>query len=123
MTKPHESAAARDFGAGARISRRATWVDNIVAFYVTQKSKPAENGQTLLKEITDKCNRCHAGDRDNSALAIPVINGQEKEYLTLALRAYRDDKRGYSMMHNMSMPYSDSIIESIASYYAGQPAR
>lgn len=98
-------------------------VDNIVAFYVTQKSKPAENGETLLKEITEKCNRCHAGNRENPALAIPVINAQDKDYLTLALRAYRDDKRGNSMMHNMSLPYSDSIIESIASYYANQPAR
>ena len=85
-------------------------IDNVVAFYVTQKSKPAENGQTLLKEITDKCNRCHAGDRENPALAIPIINGQDKDYLTLALRAYRDDKRGNSMMHNMSMPYSLSLI-------------
>ena len=98
-------------------------ISNIVAFYATQKSKPAESGQTLLKEITDKCNRCHAGERDNPALAIPIINGQDKDYLTLALRAYRDDKRGNSMMHNMSFPYSDSIIESIATYYASQPAR
>jgi cytochrome c553 len=98
-------------------------IDNIVAFYATQKSKPAENGQTLLKEITDKCDRCHAGERDNPALAIPIIGGQDKDYLVLALRAYRDDKRGNSMMHNMSMPYSDSIIESIASYYASRPAK
>jgi cytochrome c553 len=98
-------------------------INNIVAFYTTQKSKPAENGQTLLKEITDKCERCHAGERDNPALAIPIIGGQDKDYLTLALRAYRDDKRGNSMMHNMSMPYSDSIIESIATYYASRPAR
>ncbi len=98
-------------------------IDNIVAFYVAQKSKPAEDGQTLVKRITDKCDRCHAGDRENPALAIPIINGQDKDYLTLALRAYRDDKRGNSMMHNMSLPYSDSIIESIASYYANQPAR
>jgi cytochrome c553 len=98
-------------------------LNNIVAFYATQKSKPAENGQTLVKEITDKCNRCHAGERYNPALAIPVIKGQDKDYLVLALRAYRDDKRGSSMMHNMSMPYSDSIIESIASYYASRPAK
>jgi len=98
-------------------------IDNIVAFYVTQKSKPAENGQTLLKEITAKCARCHAEDKNNPALAIPIINGQDKDYLTLSLRAYRDDKRGNSMMHNMSVPYSDSIIESIASYYASQPAK
>jgi cytochrome c553 len=98
-------------------------IDNIVVFYVTQKSKPAEDGQNLLKDITEKCNRCHAGDVGNPALAIPVINGQDKDYLTLALRAYRDGKRGNSMMHNMSLPYSDSIIESIASYYAGLPAK
>jgi cytochrome c553 len=98
-------------------------IDDIAAFYAMQKSKPAENGQTLLAQITDKCNRCHAGERDNPALAIPVITGQDKDYLTLALRAYRDDKRGNSMMHNMSLPYSDSIIESIASYYANPPAR
>ena len=98
-------------------------IDNIVAFYTTQKSKAAENGQTLLKEITDKCDRCHAGEKDNPALAIPLIGGQDKDYLILALRAYRDDKRGNSMMHNMSMPYSDSIIESIATYYASQPSR
>ncbi len=98
-------------------------IANIVAFYTTQKSKPAENGETLLKSITDKCDRCHANERDNPALAIPIIGGQDKDYLSVALRAYRDDKRGNSMMHNMSMPYSDSIIESIASYYAGRPAK
>jgi len=98
-------------------------ISNIVAFYTTQKSKPAENGQTLLKEITDKCDRCHGSEKDNPALAIPIIGGQDKDYLTLALRAYRDDKRGNSMMHSMSISYSDSIIESIASYYASRPAR
>jgi hypothetical protein len=28
-----------------------------------------------------------------------------------------------SMMHNMSLPYSDAIIESVASFYAGQPGQ
>jgi len=98
-------------------------IANIAAFYSTQRSKPAENGQTLLKDTTDKCNRCHSLGLDNPALAIPIINGQDKDYLTLALRAYRDDRRGNSMMHNMSLPYSDSIIEAIASYYASQPAK
>jgi len=98
-------------------------IANIAAFYSTQKSKAAENGQTLLTATTDKCNRCHSGGLDNPALAIPIINGQDKDYLVLALRAYRDDRRGNSMMHNMSQPYSDSIIEGIASYYASQSAK
>ena len=36
----------------------------------------------------------------------------------MALRAYRDDRRQSSVMHMMSLPYSDSVIESIASFYA-----
>jgi len=26
-------------------------------------------------------------------------------------------------MHNMSLPYSDAVIESVSAFYAGQPAR
>jgi cytochrome c553 len=98
-------------------------IGNIVAYYTTQKGKPAEDGQALLKDITAKCNRCHANDIFNPALAIPTINGQDKDYLVMALRAYRDGKRGNSLMHDMSMPYSDAVIESLASYYASQPPK
>ena len=98
-------------------------IDDIVAYYTTQKGKPAEDGQALLKDITTKCNRCHANDIYNPALAIPSINGQDKDYLILALRAYRDGKRHNSLMHNMSIPYSDAIIEGLASNYANQPPK
>ena len=98
-------------------------IDDIVAYYTTQKSRPAEDGQALVKDITTKCDRCHANDIYNPALAIPSINGQDQDYLILALRAYRDGKRQNSLMHNMSVPYSDAIIESLASYYANQPSK
>jgi cytochrome c553 len=95
-------------------------INDIVAYYAMQKGKPAEDGQALVKDIIAKCNRCHANDIYNPALAIPSINGQDQDYLILALRAYRDGKRENSLMHNMSVPYSDAIIESLASYYANQ---
>ena len=98
-------------------------VENIAAFYAVQKSRPAERGEKFVQELTEKCNRCHRAGMDNPAMVIPKINGQDKDYLIMALRAYRDDKRESSMMHNMSLPYSDSIIESIASFYASQPAK
>lgn len=98
-------------------------IEDIAAFYAVQRSRVAEYGQTLMKELAEKCHRCHAADIDNRAIAIPKINGQDKEYLVMALRAYRDDKRVSSVMHNMSMPYSDSVIESLASFYAGQPSK
>lgn len=98
-------------------------VADIAAFYSTQKSKPAENGQVLLIKTVEKCDHCHAGNSDNPALAIPTVNAQDKDYLVLALRAYRDGRRGNSMMHSMSWPYSDSIFESLASHYASQRAK
>jgi cytochrome c553 len=98
-------------------------IDDIAAFYTVQKSRPAENGQTLLQDLTDKCNRCHAASAANSTAVVPKINGQDKDYLIMALRAYRDERRASTTMHKMSLPYSDSVIESVASFYAGQPPK
>ena len=99
-------------------------IEDIAAFYSIQKSKPAESGQTLVKDLTDKCNRCHGPDvAANPNVAFPKINGQDRDYLIMALRAYRDNRRQSSMMHTMSLPYGDAIIESLADYYSGQPAQ
>ena len=98
-------------------------ISDIVAFYTTQKSKPTEDGQLLLKETIAECNRCHSDVIHNPALAIPLINGQDKDYLVMALRAYRDGNRGNSLMHDMSAPYSDAVIEGLASHYANQPPK
>jgi cytochrome c553 len=93
-------------------------ITEIAAFYAVQKSGPAEKGQTIVQDLTDKCARCHTAGADIPGMAVPRINGQDKDYLVMALRAYRDDRRESSMMHKMSLPYSDAIIESISSYYA-----
>jgi cytochrome c553 len=98
-------------------------IENIAAFYSVQKSKAAEIGQRLVQDLTDKCGRCHTGSVDNPSMAIPNIAAQDRDYLVMAMRAYRDDKRQSSVMHTMSLPYSDSVIESIASYYASQPPK
>ena len=97
-------------------------IEAIAAYYAVQKSRPAENGQRLIEEIVDKCGRCHGG-ADNPAMVVPIINAQDRDYLVMALRAYRDNRRQSSAMHMMSLPYSDSVIDSIASVYAAQPAK
>jgi cytochrome c553 len=98
-------------------------IEDIAAFYAAQGSKAAEGGPITVQELAEKCDRCHGPDVDNPAMAIPKISGQDRVYLIMSLRAYRDGRRGSSMMHNMSLPYSEAIIESIASLYASQPAR
>jgi cytochrome c553 len=98
-------------------------IENIAAFYSVQKSRAAEKGETLVQELSEKCNRCHRADRPSATMAIPNIRGQDKDYLVMALRAYRDDRRESSVMHKMSLPYGDAVIESLASFYASRPER
>jgi cytochrome c553 len=98
-------------------------IEHIAAFYATQQSRAAEKGKTLVEDLTAKCNRCHSAGVANPQVAIPRIQGQDRDYLVMALRSYRDDRRESSTMHKMSLPYGDSIIESIATYYSTQPAK
>ena len=96
-------------------------IGDIAAFYASQRSRPAARGEVLLRDTIAKCDRCHGGAvPDNPALAVPVIAGQDKDYLAMALRSYRDGKRGISVMHHMSVPYTDAVIESVASHYANK---
>jgi cytochrome c553 len=98
-------------------------IENIAAFYAVQESRPAEDGRTAAQQLIGKCDRCHGNETDNASLAIPKIAGQDREYLARAMRAYRDDRRESSMMHKMTLPYSDTMIEAVASSYANRPAR
>jgi cytochrome c553 len=100
-------------------------IQDIAAHYATQKSGPAERGQTMVRDLTEKCDRCHAAGAaaGTGAMVVPKIAGQDRDYLMMAMRAYRDDRRENTAMHIMSLPYGDAVIESIASYYASQPAK
>ena len=98
-------------------------IRNVAAFYTVQKSVPSEKAQTVVRDLTEKCDRCHGAGVDVPNMPVPKIAGQDRDYLMIALRAYRDDRRESTTMHKMSLPYGDSIIESIASYYAAQPAK
>jgi cytochrome c553 len=97
-------------------------IDNIVAFYAAQAPKAADQVPTSTQELAAKCDRCH--DQDATAsMAAPKMKGQDKDYLVMALRAYRDDKRESSTMHRMSFTYGNAIIDSLASWYSSQPAK
>lgn len=97
-------------------------IQHVAAFYSVQKSRPAEEKTFSIKELADKCEHCHAPGMDNPMMIFPKIRGQNREYLIKALKSYRDNQRGSSPMHKMSLPYSEAVIESIATWYSNQPA-
>jgi len=96
-------------------------IANIAAFYAVQKPQAADKVPSSTQELAEKCNRCH--DAENAAVAAPKMRGQDKDYLVIALRQYRDGKRESSTMHNMSSIYNNALIDSIATWYASQPAK
>ncbi len=109
--------------AVAAVIRSDSDAENVAAFYAAQQRTSAEHGQTLVQDIADKCNRCHSAGVDNQSMAIPNIRCQDKDYLIMALRSYRENRRESSAMHIMTLPYGEAIIEGIASYYASQPPK
>lgn len=96
-------------------------VGNIAAYFAVQQPKAADKVPTSTEELAAKCNRCH-DQAASPTMAAPKLKGQDKDYLVMALRGYRDGKRASSAMHAMSFPYSNAIIDSIATWYASQPA-
>lgn len=95
-------------------------IENLTAFYAVQPSRPADSVPSSARELAAKCDRCHDTD-DSSKMVVPILRAQDKHYLVMALRSYRDDKRESTTMHKMSVIYSNAIIDDIASYYASQP--
>lgn len=95
-------------------------IDNIAAYYVSQKPRAADQVPNSTQELAAQCDRCHDAE-GSAAVPAPKMRGQDKDYLIMALRAYRDDKRESSTMHRMSGAYSNAMIDSLASWYASQP--
>ncbi len=79
--------------------------------------------QPPAKEVT--CRACHgAGGAAPLAANYPKLNGQNKDYLVSALKAYRsgDRKGGLSaVMASQATALSDADIDALASYYSSQP--
>jgi len=95
-------------------------IEDIAAYYATQKAQAAADQSVSAPELAAKCDRCHGPVLGKTAIVVPSLRGQNKQYLINVMKAYRDDDRGSSMMHKMSADYSDEMIEEIAGYYAGQ---
>lgn len=113
----------KNWGMQRYVKGLSDWdIDNIAAFYAAQTPKAADRVPSSTQELAEKCDRCH--DRnDDPGMVAPKLRSQDKDYLAMALRAYRDGRRESSTMHNMSFPYSNAIIDSLANWYAAQPAK
>lgn len=71
--------------------------------------------------LASNCANCH-GTSGRSAGAMPSLAGQNKEYIALQMRAFRDGQRPATIMHQLSKGYTDAQIDAVAAHFARQPA-
>jgi cytochrome c553 len=86
--------------------------------------KPSDPAQ-VSKTVTGACQDCHGEKGDSSAPTFPRLNGQQSDYISAQLKAFRDHSRGdphaQAYMWGMASSLDDALIAGLAKYYAGQP--
>jgi cytochrome c553 len=98
-------------------------IRDIAAYFAAQKGRASHPARDVVAQMAANCDRCHGDAAAQEAAAAPRIRGQDKDYLIIAMRAYRDDRRGSSTMHKMSLPFSEATMEALATHYARQLPR
>jgi cytochrome c553 len=94
-------------------------VQNLAAYYAAQEPvRRSVRTPLTTNEWVNRCERCHGLDGNSTDPRFPMLAGQERAYLTAALKAYSDSGRTNSTMHAMSDPLSAADIERIVERFA-----
>ncbi len=84
-----------------------------------------ENAEKLVKDgsndrILPPCEVCHGKTGQGEKMDIPALAGQNAEYLTTTLKAFKDGSRHndiYSRMRLIAQQLSDQEIDELSFYY------
>lgn len=80
----------------------------------------AEAGKTVY--ASKGCVACHGANGVSAVPTYPNLAGQKEQYLTLAIKAYKEGHRestNAASMKPMAAMLSDADIENVAAYLSG----
>ena len=113
-----------------RQRRAAPWQIGIaagvaLALSACDTSKDAAQAeQETVTGTIHVCSSCHGLDGRSVSPTFPRLAGQQQEYLTVQLKAFRDhtraDPHAHTYMWGMAARLTDPTIDGLAAYYAGQ---
>lgn len=103
-------------------------MDNIALYYALQKparaQTPAPGDQAAGKgAAAAACAGCHGEAGVSADPAIPSLAGQDAQYLTTALKAYKDGLRSDATMKFVVASLDDRAAKDLAAFYAAQQPR
>jgi cytochrome c553 len=96
-------------------------IADLASYYATEEPIKRDV-RTPLKstEWIVRCERCHGSDGNSRDPRFPMLAGQDKTYLTKALKNYASGQRTNTTMHAMADPLSKMDVERIATHFAMQ---
>jgi cytochrome c553 len=100
----------------------------IALYYALQKPEraktPGEGDKEAGKKAAAACVGCHGEQGVSGNPATPSLAGQDAQYLSKALHAYKTSARGDPAMTGITEGLDDRTMKNLAAYYAAlQPQR
>lgn len=90
------------------------------AFSPAAQARDPARGAAIAAQ---RCAACHGADGRSIAAEIPMLAGQQREFVTLQLILFREGIRPVPAMQAAADKLSDEDVEALAAHYAGLPAR
>lgn len=114
-------------GAAKQVARAHGWrVALAVTLLVTASACTggADDQQATVEGTRHVCSSCHGPDGRSISPTFPRLAGQQKDYIEVELKSFRDhtraDPHAHTYMWGMAARLSDETIAGLASYYSAQ---
>lgn len=86
-----------------------------------QAQAPTTQQMLYVKSLAATCANCHGTDgKAVEGSQVVSLAGLDKNYLVTQMMAFKTGTRPATVMHQISKGYSDTQIDTIATYFAAQ---
>lgn len=93
--------------------------------FAERNDPAAALGDPAIAETAHVCSACHGIEGRSVSPLFPHLAGQQKDYLALELKEFRDHSRGerpaHTFMWGMASRLTDAAIDRLAAWYATLP--
>ena len=106
----------------ATLACRVIWPLGLAVSVAGAQTLPPGDPPMTLPERVAQCQACHGASGKPANVEWPIIGGQNRAYLALALRALRDGQRGggnAEIMQPFTQGLTDAQINELAGFFAG----
>ena len=80
----------------------------------------AAQDNSAARGLAATCASCHGTDGRGATREVIPLAGLPKGFLVDQMKAFKDDKRPATIMHQLAKGYTEAQIELIADYFAAQ---